>query len=44
MLLPIAFELLGEVDFDELALRTSAYRPQERQALAEHQCRIGLNS
>ena len=33
-----------EVDFDELALRTSAYRPQERQALAEHQCRIGLNS
>jgi ferredoxin--NADP+ reductase len=33
-----------QVDFDELALRTSAYRSQERQALAEHQCRIGLNS
>jgi len=31
------------VDFDELALRTSAYRTQERQALEQHQCKVGLN-
>jgi len=31
-----------QVDFDELARRTSAYRPQERQALERHECRIGL--
>ncbi|MBP1777475.1 MAG: sulfide dehydrogenase (flavoprotein) subunit SudB [candidate division NC10 bacterium] len=33
-----------QVDFDELALRTSAYRAQERQALEQHQCKIGLNA
>jgi len=31
-----------QVDFDELALRTSAYREQERRALEAHTCKIGL--
>lgn len=31
-----------QVDFDELARRTSAYRAQERQVLELHECRIGL--
>jgi NAD(P)H-flavin reductase len=31
-----------QVDFDELALRTTAYRKQERQALEQHACKIGL--
>jgi ferredoxin--NADP+ reductase len=31
-----------QVDFDELARRTSAYRPQERMALERHECKVGL--
>ena len=31
-----------QVDFDELARRTSAYRPQERTALERHECKVGL--
>ena len=33
-----------EVDFDELARRTAAYRPQERQVLEAHTCKIGLGA
>jgi len=33
-----------EVDFDELARRTKAYRKQEQQAMERHQCRIGLTA
>jgi len=31
-----------QVDFDELALRATAYRAQEGQALARHECKVGL--
>ncbi|MFZ0888605.1 MAG: NADPH-dependent glutamate synthase [Candidatus Binataceae bacterium] len=33
-----------QVDFDELVRRNSAYAPEERQAMQEHTCRLGLGS
>jgi ferredoxin--NADP+ reductase len=32
-----------EVDFDELAVRITAYRAEERQSLERHKCKIGLD-
>jgi ferredoxin--NADP+ reductase len=33
-----------KVDFDELTRRTRAYLSEERQALEQHLCRIGLGA